>query len=102
MKGGGNKSSSSAEDDPQPSTSGSPSGNSTSVVKHEEDMESELPELFSDNDDSKEAPSREEVDDKRGFVESNAMRMNAASALTFGHNRSGVKDATGIKSISFL
>jgi len=94
VKGGGNKSSSSAEDDPQPSTSGSPSGNSTSVVKHEEDMESELPELFSDNDDSKEAPSREEVDDKRGFVESNAMRMNAASALTFGHNRSGVKDAT--------
>lgn len=46
-------------------------------------------------EDSVEAPSQGESDDNTEYVESNAMRMNAASALTFGPNRSGVKDATG-------
>ena len=79
---------------------------------------------MADTEDSSEVPGREESDDNNGklntwayltifsgnfaflnirviyfpegeFVESNAMRMNAASALTFGPNRSGVKDVQG-------
>jgi len=81
----------------QPSTSsGSPSN--SNMVKHEDVDEENAQENFyynmADTEDSSEVPGREESDDNNEgeFVESNAMRMNAASALTFGHNRSGVKD----------
>ena len=88
-----NGSKSIGDDEPQPGTSAGSSGN---LVKHEQDEdESQEEAFFHENEDSIEAPSREESDnDNSGFMESNAMRMNAASALTFGHNRSGVKDAT--------
>jgi len=79
----------------QPSTSSGSTSNS-SLVKHEDEDDENLQENFyynmADNEDSSEVPGREESDDNAEFVESNAMRMNAASALTFGHNRSGVKD----------
>ena len=83
--------------DPQPSTS---SGSSAAPVKIEDedgdlqDLHLDSDETTMDDDDAIEAPSREESDDNVGF-ESKPMRMNTASALTFGHNsRSGFKDVS--------
>ena len=90
-------SSSARSSDPQPSTS---SGSSTAPVKIEDedgdlqDLHLDSDETTMDDDDAIEAPSREESDDNVGF-ESKPMRMNTASALTFGHNsRSGFKDVS--------
>lgn len=83
-----------------PSTSGagvSSGGAVSPVIKHEseEDEVAEEGIYYVDNEDSIEAPMPS--DENFATVESaNAMpmRMNTASALTFGHNRSGVKDVS--------
>lgn len=78
------------------SASGGAAAPSSPVIKHESEEEDVAGLYYVDNEDSiEEPPSRFEDSEDNVAVESaNAMpmRMNTASALTFGHNRSGVKD----------
>ena len=79
--------------DPQPSTSSGSSSSAPVKIEDDDDIDIHLDSDVND-EDSIEGPSRDESDDNLAF-ESRPMRMNVASALTFGHNsRSGFKDVS--------